>query len=148
MAFHDDDIDFAEFNLDEIVEVNDFSLLPDGEYPIIVEKATSKAHADGHGKRVNLTLKVTEGPFQGRVVFDGLSVVHRSEKAAQIALQRIKALLKSARATDTRLSSMIGLECIAVVKTGKAQEGYEPRNEVKNYKPFPVKAKPSFLGGS
>lgn len=148
MAFHDDedmDLDFADFNLDAVEDAG-FDLLPDGDYPVVVVSADSKPHKDGHGKRVNLKLKVTDGKYQGRVLFDGLSVVHRSEKAQQIALQKVKALLKSAKATDTRLSTFPGLECVAVVKTSQ-QEGYEPRNEVKGYKPFPAKAKPSFLGG-
>lgn len=149
MAFHEDeDLDFGDFNLDAVEEPG-FDLLPDGEYPIVIVSAESKPHKDGHGKRVNLKLKVTEGPYQGRVLFDGLSVVHRSEKAQQIALQKVKALLKSAKATDTRLSSFPGLECNAVVRTSK-QEGYEPKNEVKGYKPGAVqtaKGKPSWLGG-
>jgi hypothetical protein len=148
MAFHDDDdldLDFANFNLDDIEDAG-FDLLPDGDYPVVVVSAEAKPHKDGHGKRVNLKLQVTDGQYRGRVLFDGLSVVHRSEKAQQIALQKVKALLKSAKATDTRLSTFPGLECLAAVKTSK-QEGYEARNEVKGYKPFPAKAKPSFLGG-
>ena len=149
MAFlEEDDLDFADFNLDDVEEPG-FDLLPDGEYPVVVVSAESKPHKDGHGKRVNLKLQVTDGQYKGRVLFDGLSVVHRSEKAQQIALQKVKALLKSAKASDTRLSSFPGLECNAVVRTSK-QEGYEPRNEVKAYKPGATqvgKGKPSWLGG-
>jgi chaperonin GroEL len=69
------------------------------------------------------------------------------KRGIEKAVEKItETLLKSAKATDTRLSTFPGLECLATVKTSR-QEGYEARNEVKGYKPFPAKAKPSFLGG-
>ena len=90
----ENDFDFASLNLEEVV-ADDYTNIPDGDYAVIIESAEAKPHADGHGKRLCFKVRITDGDYRGRTLYDGLSVVHRNEMAQSIAKRKLKALIEA-----------------------------------------------------
>lgn len=141
-----DDLTFEELGLAEVT-LDEYTNIPDGDYPVLIESYEIKPHADGHGRRLNLKVRVTDGQYKGRVLFDGLSVNHRNEMAQQIALKKLKTLASIVGGQST--ADLVGKECVAKIGMSKGGNGYEPRNEIKAYKKGTVSAPaPSWLGGA
>lgn len=59
----------------EIEEGNSFDEIPEGTYKVVIDEAEARESKAGH-VYLNLKLIVTEGQFEGRVVFDGLHINH------------------------------------------------------------------------
>ena len=142
----ENDFDFASLNLEEVV-ADDYSNIPDGDYPVIIESAEAKPHADGHGKRLSFKVRITDGDYRGRTLYDGLSVVHRNEMAQSIAKRKLKALIEASGGRAERPSDLVGVECVAKIGMSKGGNGYDPKNEVKAYKRGAARSAPNFLGG-
>lgn len=142
----ENDFDFASLNLEEVV-ADDYTNIPDGDYPVIIESAEAKPHADGHGKRLSFKVRITDGDYRGRTLYDGLSVVHRNEMAQSIAKRKLKALIEASGGRAERPSDLVGVECVAKIGMSKARDGYEAKNEVKAYKRGAARSAPNFLGG-
>jgi hypothetical protein len=143
---NDNDLDLNELALDEVSAV-DYDNIPDGDYNVVIQGVDTKPHNDGHGKRVTFRVTITDGEHAGRSVFDGLSVIHRSEAAQSIARRKLKSLLEaSGKDGESRLSALVGAECVARIGMSKVQQGYEARNEIKGYKRGSASRKtPGFL---
>lgn len=144
--FDNDDFTFESLGLEEVT-LDDYSNIPDGDYPVVIESAEAKPHADGHGKRLSLKVRIVEGQYRGRTLYDGLSVVHRNEMAQQIALKKLKTLIELAGGQAQRPSDLVGVEVTAKIGMSKGGNGYEPRNEVKAYKRASTGQGATFLGG-
>jgi hypothetical protein len=142
----ENDFDFGSLNLEEVT-LDDYSNIPDGEYNVIIESAEAKPHADGHGKRLSFKVRLLDGQYRGRTLYDGLSVVHRNEMAQQIALRKLKTLIEVTGGRAQKPSDLVGAECVARIGMSKGGNGYEPKNEVKAYKRGKVVSAPQFLGG-
>lgn len=111
--------------------------IPDGDYHCLIEKVSIKTTKDGEGKRAEVRLRVVDGPMTKRVVFDGINIVNRSEKAQLIGRQQLAELLESAGKKGERdLATLVQCEVIAKVRTQPAQDGYEARNVVRAYRPL------------
>jgi hypothetical protein len=142
---NDNDLDLNDLGLDEVSAV-DYDNIPDGDYNVVVQGVEVKPHNDGHGKRVTFRLTITDGEHAGRSIFDGLSVIHRSEAAQSIARRKLKSLLEaSGKDGESRMSALVGAECVARIGMSKAQQGYEPRNEIKAYKRGAARKSPGFM---
>jgi len=110
--------------------------IPDGDYHCLIEKVAIKPTKDGDGKRAEVRLRVVDGPCAKRVVFDGINIVNRSEKAQMIGRQQLAELLEAAGKKGERdLATLVQCEVVAKVRTQPAQDGYEARNVVRAYKP-------------
>jgi len=123
-----------DFATDE-AKPNSFEPIPPGAYQCLVEKIVVKATKDGQGKIANVQLKVTEGEHVGRVVFDGINVMNKSDKAQAIGRGQLAALLEAAGMPGARdLAQVIGSEVLVNVKIQAAKDDYEARNIVRGYK--------------
>jgi hypothetical protein len=135
----DDVQDPNDLNLEgfdpEKIEVQAFDPIPDGWYPMIVEKVTikdTKPKEDGSkpGKIANFQLKVTEGEHKGRVVFEALNIRNSSETAQRIAWEQLSAMFKACGKGGNNLSVLVQCECMVRIKTEPAQNGYDAKNKV------------------
>ena len=127
-----------DFATDE-VEPDSFEVLPTGNYPTLIEKVSVKSTKDGTGKRVNVQLKITDGQYAGRVVFDGLNVVlPNSPKAENIGRKQLAGLLDACGIKGERdLAKLVQTEQITKIDIQEAKGEYEARNFVRGYKPLP-----------
>lgn len=109
--------------------------IPDGDYNCLVEKIAIKPTKDGEGRRCEVRLRVVDGAHSKRVVFDGINIVNRSEKAQLIGRQQLAELLEACGKKGERdLATLVQCEVIARVRTQPAQDGYEARNVVRAYR--------------
>ena len=126
-------------DFDTDVEVQEFQPIPDGVYPVLVEKITIKDTADGTGRRANVQLKVTDGDHKGRVVFDGMNLHNKNRDAQRMGRDQVVSLLTAAGIKGERnLSKLVQREVLAKIKTKPAQNGYEASNQVaiNGYRPL------------
>jgi stress-induced morphogen len=145
-ADNENDFDFATLGLEEVA-LDTYENIPDGEYPVVIESAEAKPHADGHGKRLSFKVRIVSGEYRGRTLYDGLSVVHRNEMAQQIALKKLKTLIEVSGGKAQKPSDLVGVEVVAKIGMSKGSNGYEPKNEVKAYRKPGASSAPSWLGG-
>lgn len=57
-------------------EKKDFTPLPAGWYPAMVDKSALENNASGNGSHLSLTYKVLEGQYAGRLVFSNVTWTH------------------------------------------------------------------------
>ena len=118
--------------------------LPPGWYTATIADAELKPTKDGSGQYIKVRYDITGPTHQGRVVFGNLNIKNASAKAEEIGRMALGSLMRAiglARVTDT--DQLIG-GSLQIKLDIRKQEGYEPSNEVKGYKPasgaFPAPA--------
>lgn len=127
------------FNLDDVKEDAGFEIMPKGDYPAIVDELELTESANGNAMFA-VKFKVTEGEFEGRVVFDYWVL---QGKGAEFGLGKLKKFL--ARVTpEVNLSNFnaqqfsdegtaVNRECTVSLKVTTQKKGDykgEKRNNV------------------
>lgn len=124
----------GDLGLKDVKAKTGFDVIPPGEYPAVVTKSEMKPTKDGTGQRLNLTVQICSGPFQNRLVFDGLNVKNKSARCQEIGLSQLKALCVAVNVPDPKVSEELHNKAMIVkLKIGKDQNG-NPNNEVVSYK--------------
>lgn len=116
-------------------DVGSFDPLPAGWYTATIAGAELKSTKAGTGRYISVRYDITGPTHQGRVVFGNLNINNPNPKAEEIGRQQLGDLMRSiglARVEDT--DQLIGGNC-QIKLAIQTQEGYEPRNEVKGWKP-------------
>jgi len=120
-----------------------FEPIPAGTYEVVVTSADWKVAKSG-GRYVNVRLDVTEGKYTKRVVFWRCNLESTSDKAKEIANDQMHAFCLSAGIKGwEHPADLVGLTVHAVVRIGKAQEGYDAQNEISTFKWDPAGAPPA-----
>jgi hypothetical protein len=123
--------------------VSSFDPIPAGDYAVMVEDAQIVNTKNLTGKMLKLKLQVMGGKYDRRVIFDQIILRHDSEKAVTIGRQRLAQLCKGANVAGKDTAELLGKTVVAAVKI-REQAGYDPQNEVKEYKAAgTVAAKPA-----
>lgn len=114
---------------------NDFSPIPPGTYAMEVIESDIAETKNGRGILLKLTLRVTEGEFENRRVWSQLNIRHENQQAQEIGQRQLSDLSRACGFTANPSDSedFHGIPIKVSVKIGKAQEGYEPRNEVSRF---------------
>lgn len=108
-------------------------VLPDGDYPVIVEASEWKQTKSGTGAYLELTLQVIDGPAKGRKVWDRLNLSNPNQTAVDIAQQTLSAICHAVGVLRVNDSTQLhNLPMLAKVKVKQGENG--PMNEVKGYK--------------
>ena len=76
----------------ETQEGNSWELLPAGEYVAQVVEASVQQPNSGDGFYLALTWKIAEGEFEGRQVWQNITLVHSNEQAQTIGRKTLKDL--------------------------------------------------------
>lgn len=87
-------------------EVEGVTLLPEGDYSLIVKKTEFKDTKQGNGIMLNFIYEVVEGEHLGSSIFDGMIYMHtpltdapedvaKSAKARKMGRERLAALVKA-----------------------------------------------------
>jgi len=124
------------FDGDSQEEMDDFSVMPAGEYLAQIQKSEIKPTKDGKGKRLNLQFKILEGKYNGRVVFEGLNIKNKNKIAENISLKTLKTICvvcnKPHGVKDSE--ELHGKPMIITLKIKPAQNGYPEGNAISYYK--------------
>lgn len=123
------------FNPDEFPS-DDFDPIPDGWYPAQIIDSEIKDTASG-GQMLKLSGEITDGDFSGRLFWDNLNIVNRSEVAQRIASQRLGkycAAVGLGPIDDTEDLHNIPFMVKLVIEPGEGQ--YRDKNIVKDVKPY------------
>jgi hypothetical protein len=126
-----------DFDLDAEEAPEAFSLIPKGKYLGVITAASKKSSIKTPGcEMVNIEFKITQGEYAGRTVYRGMVVNHpKSEQAVKIGRSMLKSAFLAAGVTGSNLLDLMNAqtEIEAFVGEQPAQDGYEPRNEVKSF---------------
>lgn len=120
------------------VQPASFEPLPIGTYKVVIEKSQMKPTKNGDGQYLNLQLKVIDGQYKGRVLFDLLNLQNKNETAAAIAAGTLSAIchaLNIIRPNDS--SELHGKPML--VDVGHRKYNKELQNTIKAYKALNAK---------
>lgn len=124
---------------DQIEDQPDFQLIPPGDYVCEIEASEEKPTKDGTGSYFNLKIKITEGQYENRLIFQMLHLGNKSEKCRNFALSTLKKIC-TAVGMDGKLpkdtSELHGVPFLAYVGIRKGVGSYEDQNEVKTWNPL------------
>jgi hypothetical protein len=126
-----------DFDLDAEEAPEQFSLIPKGKYLGVITAASKTSSSRTPGcELVNIEFKITQGEYAGRTVKRGMVVNHpTSEQAVKIGRSMLKSAFLAAGVTGSNLLDLMNAQTTieAFIGEQKAQDGYEPRNEVKSF---------------
>ena len=116
---------------------DNFSVLPAGDYTVMITASDVKDIKSGKGKCISLEMDIIDGKYKGRKIFENLCTIHESEQVQAIARGKFASLKKSLGVRDD-VSDTTQLHNIRVVanvrvKDSKKNPG-EKENEIKSYK--------------
>lgn len=125
----------ASYNTDGVEPTKSFEPLPPGWYTAIVTDSQIKDTKAGTGKYLNVRLDICEGKHEGRVVFDKMNVENPNQQAVEIGYRQLAGLkLACGKPHATDSSELHDIPVAIRLKIAKAREGYEPANEVTEYR--------------
>lgn len=129
------------FNSAEVEPSSPYEILPPDNYVVTIVNSEMRANKAGTGEYLWLEMVVDEGPYAGRRVFDRLNLYSNSDKAVQIAKEKLSAIFRAVGvvASDDsevlhhrRLIAVVNVRPAGPDKTGVHREA---QNEVKGFKP-------------
>jgi len=132
------------FNLTDVEEDRGFDIIPKGDYPCIVDEQEFGESKSGN-PMITTKFKITEGEYEGRVVFDYWVL---AGKGSEFGLGKLKKFLTRVTPeadlaafnpeTFCEDGEAINRECIVTLGVQKQTKGEykgESRNTVKDIKP-------------
>ena len=128
----------AQLNFDA-TQVNpdqSFEPIPAGWYNFMITESEMKPTKDGNGAYLQVTLKVVDGQYAGRQVFDRLNLQNQNPVAAEIAYKRLSAYCHATgviQVQDSQQLHGIPLKARVSVRTDSTGQ-YDPSNEIKAVK--------------
>ena len=128
----------AQLNFDA-TQVNpdqSFDPIPAGWYNMMIVETEMKSTKDGNSAYLQVTLKVVDGQYTGRQVFDRLNLQNQNLVAAEIAYKRLSAYCHATgivRVQDSQQLHGIPFKARVSVRTDSTGQ-YDPSNEIKAVK--------------
>lgn len=126
---------------------DDRALLPDGDAPMqIFESDLVKKDAAGNiitdntpptKQRLELGWEIIGGPLQGRKLWTGINLQNPNATSQEIGQRELKRICDAAGVGPIRNSDELHFKpLIGRIATDKPSPGYDPKNELKGYKPY------------
>lgn len=122
-------------------EKKSYEPLPNADYAVSFDRVAEKSTKAGNGTLIDVSFKVTDGDYKGRLIFHSFLTSHPNPKASGIGLQNLDRFLKSigiaggfgALGNDSsQLEGLMGREL--VVSTAiESNPGYKDRNVIKRF---------------
>lgn len=141
------------FNTNELPRSDSYEPLPEGWYNVRISEADVQMTKAGTGRYIKLRLDVIGPTHEGRVLFTNLNINNPNPEAERIGRQQLGDVLRAIGLAAIEDTDQLVGGTLSVKAVIKAQEGYEPRNEIKRFKALegsapPVAAKPNTAAGS
>ena len=115
--------------------VDDYTPIPVGWYTSIITETDVKKTKSGTGIYMSLTHEIMDGEYKGRLIFDMITIENQNEDAQQIGTKQRNSLFAAcgkAKIHDT--DEFLNIPIKIKVRIGTANEGYDPKNEISDYK--------------
>ena len=128
------------FNLNEVVETNDYDVMPAGYYKAFCDKAEWKTSKAG-SKYLNICFKIFGEQYENRVVFSMYNLYHEKENVKNIAMSDLKKMFLASGLTpeqmnfateEALITAVLNVRCRIKLGIRKSTE-YGDQNEVKSY---------------
>lgn len=136
-------VDFSK-----VEEIGEFSTIPDGTYAVEVHEVKEKKTNDGQYDMFNLTLKVLEGEYEGRYIFDNMTF--KPGKPMQFVKHVVRALGIMDDKFNLTADSLIERQAIVevIVDEYPSDNGTKKNNKVKpgGWSPIDGQKKPGGNG--
>ena len=128
----------AQLNFDarQVDPQQSFEPIPAGWYNMMIVESEIKPTSHGQGAYLQLSLKVVDGQYAGRQVFDRLNLQNQNPVAAEIAYKRLSAYCHATgviQVQDSQQLHGIPLKARVSVRTDSTGQ-YDPSNEIKAVK--------------
>lgn len=123
----------TKINVNEIDEEQGLVLLPAGRYSAIITETEMVEAKESGIEYLKLTLTITDGEFEGCVLFERLNILHDSEMTKDIAIKRLASYGRACRVfvikdTDDLLGTDFDIE-VSVRQPAKGS-AYGPENRI------------------
>lgn len=131
--------DLGSFNPEAIEDDGrgSFEVMPAGEYVAQVIESDLVPTKSGNGQMLKLTFEIIEGPCQRRRVWQNLNIANASPEAQQIGQRDLKRLCEAVGHQGVLSNSeQLHFKPLRVRLGIERRDGFDPRNDVKGYKPF------------
>ena len=110
-------------------------VLPAGEYrAVVIESSMDKK--DSGAVMLSLTLQIVDGQFQNRKVWESINYVKKDGTVNQIGAGQLSALCRSVGVMNPNDTSDLHNKPFVAKIAIRQDEGYEPKNTVKSFKPM------------
>jgi hypothetical protein len=125
----------AQLNFDarQVDPQQSFEPIPAGWYNMMIVDSEMKPTSNGQGAYLQLTLKVVDGQYAGRQVFDRLNLQNQNPVATEFAYRRLSAYCHATgviQVQDSQQLHGIPLKARVSVRTDSTGQ-YDPSNEIK-----------------
>jgi hypothetical protein len=109
--------------------------LPPGDYPVIITATEQRTAKNGSNSYLSVELQVTDGPHQGRRVWDTLNLWNSNETAVKIAREKLRAITDAiAHPPHVQDSESLHNKPMLATVGVRDDATYGPKNEVVGYK--------------
>lgn len=117
--------------------LNDFTPVPPNDYKVIITKSEFKKTKAGTGHYLSLQMKIVEGDFKGRVLFENLNLDNPNPTAVEIANKTLNTICKVCNKVGVQDSEELhGIPMIATVAVSEATKTRPASNDIKFYAPI------------
>jgi hypothetical protein len=123
------------FNAAEVEPDAGFSVLPAGEYEVVIVDSKMQPTKAGDGKLLKLTLQVVSGPEQNKKLFDQLNTQNPNEIAQKIGRAALSAICRAVNVLTPKDSAELHMKPLRAKVVIKDDPAYGKKNEVKAYMP-------------
>jgi len=111
------------------------STIPDGWVLLEIVKSEYKANSAKTGHYLTLQLKVTDGQYKGKMVFELMNLDNPNQTAVEIAQRTLAQICEACDIEDLEDSEDLhNIVMAARLGTQPGNAGYPPKNVVKAYK--------------
>lgn len=135
------------FDATQVAPQESFSPLPAGEYLVMVTNTELKQTKAGTGSYLSVDLQIIEGEYEGRKIWDNITLQNPNQTAVNIGQKQLSSLCHATGELHVQDSEQLHDKLvIAVVGVRPAKGDYDASNNVKAYKAAnkqaPVQAAP------
>ena len=124
------------YNSEENNESSGFSVIPEGNYHVMIDKSEWKDTKAGTGKYINFQMKVVDGEYAGRVLFDILNLINPNPVAVDIARKTLNSMCQACGLTNVEdTDELHGIVFEVKVKVEEGTGDNPDRNKIAAYLP-------------
>lgn len=125
------------FDATQVSPENQFTPVPNGDYPVVITESEVKPTKDGTGQYLQLTLEVIDGHYKGRKIWDRLNLWNKNSTAVEIAQRALSQICHAIGVLQVQDTVMLhNKPLIATLAVRAAGGGYDESNDVKGYKAY------------
>ena len=124
---------------------DNFDPIPPGVYAAEVIESDVVQTKAGNGQMVKLTLRISEGEYENRRIFEQINYLNANEVAQRIGQQTLAELCTACgiRGPLDDTEHLHGVPIRIKVAIQPARDGYDARNTVKRYEPYDQASAPA-----